>query len=132
MKDLRVTKIVKEIKFEGVWGELEVIICFQRQPFTKYLRLTLVSMWNSALREKFKSLFFNSFLLVMTRFTFCQKNWALGYHSKITWHSELKIWFSERPLNLEPFTKYMRLTLVSLWKSALRGKFNFCFSRVFC
>ena len=23
MKDLRVAKIVKEIKFEGVWGELE-------------------------------------------------------------------------------------------------------------
>ena len=32
---------------------------------------------------------------------------------------------------LQPFTKYLRLTLVFLWNSALREKFNFCFSRVF-
>ena len=38
MEELRVTKIVKEIKFEGVWGELEAQKCFQRQSFTKYLR----------------------------------------------------------------------------------------------
>ena len=44
MKDLRVTKIVKEIKFEGVWGDLESKKCFQRQSFTKYLRVTLVFM----------------------------------------------------------------------------------------
>ena len=44
MKGLRVTKIVKEIRFEGVWVELEAKKRFQRQPFTKYLRLTLVSM----------------------------------------------------------------------------------------
>ena len=35
-------------------------------------------------------------------------------------------------LLLQPFTKYLRLTLVSMWNSALRGKFNLCFSRVFC
>ena len=39
MKCIRVTKIVKEIKFEGVWGELEAKRCLQRQSFTKYLRL---------------------------------------------------------------------------------------------
>ena len=44
MKDFRVTKIVKESKFEGVWVELAAKKCFQRQPFTKYFRLTLVSM----------------------------------------------------------------------------------------
>ena len=38
MKGLRVIKIVKEIKFEGVLVELEATKCFQRQPFTKYLR----------------------------------------------------------------------------------------------
>ena len=42
MKGIRVTKIVKEIKFEGVWGELESKTGFQRQSVTKYLRLTLV------------------------------------------------------------------------------------------
>ena len=31
VQGLRVTKIVKEIKFEGVWGELESKRCFQRQ-----------------------------------------------------------------------------------------------------
>ena len=44
MKGLRVNKIVKEIKFEGIWGELAVKTCFQRQSFTKYLRLTIVFM----------------------------------------------------------------------------------------
>ena len=42
MKGLRVVKIIKESKFEGVWGELEAKNCFQRQSFTKYLKLTLV------------------------------------------------------------------------------------------
>ena len=30
VKGLRVTKNIKEIKFEGVWGELELKKCFQR------------------------------------------------------------------------------------------------------
>ena len=44
MKGLRVTKIVKEIKFEGVWDELESKNGFKRQSVAKYLRLTLVFM----------------------------------------------------------------------------------------
>ena len=44
MKGLRVTKIVKKTKFRDVWGESEAKKCFQRQLFTKYLRLTLVFM----------------------------------------------------------------------------------------
>ena len=35
MKDLKVVKIVKGIKFEGVWGELEAKKYFQRKSFTK-------------------------------------------------------------------------------------------------
>ena len=38
MKGLRVTKIIKEIKFERVSGELEANKYFPRQSFTKYLR----------------------------------------------------------------------------------------------
>ena len=49
MNGLRVSKILKEIKFYGVWDELEAKKYFQRQPFIKYLRLTLVSMRNRAL-----------------------------------------------------------------------------------
>ena len=52
MKGLKVTKIVKEIKFKGVWGELEAKYCFQRQSFANYLRLTLVFMKNRSLLEK--------------------------------------------------------------------------------
>ena len=44
MKGLRVTKIVKEIKFKGIWGELESKGGFPKQSLTKYLRLTLVFM----------------------------------------------------------------------------------------
>ena len=42
VKGLRVTKIVKQIKFEGTWGKLEAQYCFQRQPWPKYMRQTLV------------------------------------------------------------------------------------------
>ena len=61
VRDLRVTKIVKQIKVERIWGELEAKNLLQRQPFTKYLRQTLVFMWNSALWEKFN--FFSSAVL---------------------------------------------------------------------
>ena len=42
VKGLRVTKIVKQIKFEGAWGKLEAKYCFQRQSWPKYMRQTLV------------------------------------------------------------------------------------------
>ena len=42
VKGLRVTKIANEIKFEGIWGELEPKNCLQRRSFIKHLRLTLV------------------------------------------------------------------------------------------
>ena len=43
MKGLIVTKIVTEIKFEEVRGELESKKLFQRQSFTKYLKPTQFS-----------------------------------------------------------------------------------------
>ena len=57
VKGLRVKNIVKKINWEEVWGELEAKKCLQREPFTKYLRQTLVFKWNNALREKFKFVF---------------------------------------------------------------------------
>ena len=53
----RVTKILKQIMFQGVWGESESKTGFQRQSVTKYWRLTLVSTQNSTLREKFNFYF---------------------------------------------------------------------------
>ena len=35
-------------------------------------------------------------------------------------------------LQLQWFTKYLRLTLIFMWNNALREKFDFYFSRVFC
>ena len=40
MKCLRVTEYVEEINLEGSWGQLEAKKSFQRQSFTKFLRLT--------------------------------------------------------------------------------------------
>ena len=54
-------KISKQIKCKGVWGELEVKKCFQRQSLTKYFRQTLVSVWKSALLEKLMSVFQETF-----------------------------------------------------------------------
>ena len=35
------------------------------------------------------------------------------------------------PNTLELRTKYLRKTLIFIWNSALRGKFNFCFQGIF-
>ena len=54
------------------------------QWLTGYLGLALVFMWDSALREEFRGRFisgFRSFLLVLTKLSFWQGGWALGYHS---------------------------------------------------
>ena len=37
-------KVIKKIKFEVVWDELEARNCFQRQSFRNNLRQTLVSI----------------------------------------------------------------------------------------
>ena len=57
MKGITVTKIVKEINFGEVWGELKAQTCFQRQAFIRCLRLTLAFMRNGVLREKFNFCF---------------------------------------------------------------------------
>ena len=44
------------------------------QPFTKYLRQTLAT-------GKVQFIFFGSFLLLLTKFSFWKEDWALGYNS---------------------------------------------------
>ena len=56
-KGLRVIKNDKEIKFEGVWREIESKQSFQRGCLTKHLRLTLVFLSNSAQRQNFNFCF---------------------------------------------------------------------------
>ena len=50
-------------------GQVRLKKCFHRQSFTKYVRLTLVSMWNNALREKLNFCFSRVFWL-STRLSF--------------------------------------------------------------
>ena len=77
IKCLKVSKIVTRMKFTVVWRNLEQNNCLQRQPFTKCLRQTLFFMWNRALREKFNFFFLSSFLLILAKYLFCEKNLAL-------------------------------------------------------
>ena len=85
MKGLRFTKIVKQLKVEGVWGEWEAKHCSQRQPWTKYLRQTLLFLWNSALREKVNFYFSGVFLLVLKKFSVREEDRTLDYHSMKFW-----------------------------------------------
>ena len=66
MNGLRLTKVAKEIKFEGVWGKLESKKMFKRQTLTKYLRLTLVLI----------SIFQEPFAKIDKTFLW-QKHWVL-------------------------------------------------------
>ena len=45
------------------------------------LRETLVFLRNSAIQEKFSFSFFRIFLLVLTKFSFSEEDWTLGYNS---------------------------------------------------
>ena len=56
------------------------------QPRTKYLRKNLVFMWNSALWEKFYLCYD---LFVLTKFSFREEDWKLGYNSMKFQHYEL-------------------------------------------
>ena len=50
VKGVKVTKNIKEIKFEGVWGEIESKGAFQRQWLAGYLGLAPVLVWDCAQR----------------------------------------------------------------------------------
>ena len=81
VKELRVTKIVKEIKFERIWGWTRIKKCFQKQSFTKPLGPTLVFMWNSALPQKF-NFCFSTFILkerLGTRLSFYERKTLSWY-----------------------------------------------------
>ena len=69
-------------KFEGVWSELEVRSCFQRQSCTEYLGQTLVVVGNWHCGRIFLSISPRFFL-------WCWRGyggvWALGYNSIKSW-----------------------------------------------
>ena len=70
---LRVTKIVRGIKFEGVWVEFKSKNCFQRQSFTKYLRLALVSCEIAHYEKSLISVFQEFFASISKIFTLTRR-----------------------------------------------------------
>ena len=54
---LELQKLSNKSNLDWSRGELEARNAFQRQPFTKYLRQTIVFLWNSAIREKLVPVF---------------------------------------------------------------------------
>ena len=84
VKGIGVTRIPKESKSEEIWVELEANICFQRQSFRKHFRLALVFMQITHYGESLIFIF-NSFLLVLTKFSFWQGDWAICYHFMEFW-----------------------------------------------
>ena len=68
----------------------------------------------------------------------CRFLQTLGHVGQLTvsLHLFIKKKLLENPIsgdnNLQPFTKYSRVTVASMWNSALQEKSNFYFSRTFC
>ena len=54
-------KIVKQIKFKGVWGRVRKKNCLMIESWTKFLRQTLFFMCNRKLQEKFNFYFSKAF-----------------------------------------------------------------------
>ena len=67
MRAIRVTQIARQMKFKAVCFEIAPKKDLQRQP-ADYLRLTLVLMWSSAMRETFNFCFSKYFMLALTKF----------------------------------------------------------------
>ena len=65
-------------------GQITIKKGFQRQWVTKYLRVTLVFVWDSALREKFNFFFFFNLLLVSASFHFGVRRGA-GLWAIVLW-----------------------------------------------
>ena len=78
VKGFRVTKIFDQIKFEGVWGELEARNCSQRQSLTKYLRQDSSFPVEWSTNGKVQFLFFRRFLLVLAEFSFLAGGLSAG------------------------------------------------------
>ena len=80
---LQTTASVRSVAsfFISIYGHITSSKTKKLQPFTKYLRLTLVFMQNSALQEKFNFCFSRVFCWYQQKFSFWQEDWALGYYS---------------------------------------------------
>ena len=74
MNGVRVTKNVKEIKFDGVCSKLEAKKCFQRQIIYKISETNFNFHWTYCTMGKVQFLFLKSFLVVLIKFSFGRKS----------------------------------------------------------
>ena len=72
------------------------------------------------------------FQLKLTILIFWTKFFQKGYFWSKKKKSGHHHWFPHFWISLQPFTKYLRQTLICMWNSKIRGSFNFYFSWVFC
>ena len=80
----------------------------------EYFSISKSSAWGCCLA--FAWFFVNFSLALLIKVLLIKKAWSLN----------------KRLLTLQARTKYLRKTLVFMWNGALRKKFNFCFSTIFC
>ena len=64
---------MKHNKFGDAWGELEPKYCFQTQSWPKFMRQTLVLVWNSSQQKKFTFKFWTDFRFYWQNFHFERK-----------------------------------------------------------
>ena len=78
MRGVRVCKSVKEVRCERICGELEAK---ENPEAITYKIFKTVFMRNFAQQEKFNFCFSRKFLLLLTKISYWQEEWALGYRS---------------------------------------------------
>ena len=84
-KALELQNLSKKIKFEGVWGELEAKLLFAETTIHKIFETNSRFHVKQRTTGKVQFVFFSSFLLVLTKFSFWEEDWALGYNSMKFW-----------------------------------------------
>ena len=89
----RVTKIVKEIKFEGVWAKLKAKKMLLYKIIHIIFGTNLVSCGIAHYgKNLINILFFTSFFLLLTKFSFLQE---AGYSAIILWSLEPSLIFAK-------------------------------------
>ena len=79
VKGLALTKNVNKINLEMIWGKLESKKMFPETISPKISNTN--PSFHVKQREKLTSYFLRVFFLLLTKPSFCQADWALGYHS---------------------------------------------------
>ena len=102
----------------GTWFKIRSALEFQLLSTLLHISLGPHNNQNSRshLSKVYNVIWFNTILIRNAYLLNRQKK------KQTNWHTT----------ELQPFTKYLRLTLVFMLNSTLREKFNFCFLRVFC